>query len=129
MLMNEQGLFEWLHKEYQMAVNSEVSIDSSINEAVPPGFPSEYAKKLPDEKANYGRKQVNKKVYQLACILYSNASEDERKEHLKIIHTTAKLRNGIPPNGFISYQGWEKIYVWLLNHIANGQNLNGTEDL
>jgi superfamily II DNA or RNA helicase len=129
MLMKEQGLFEWLHKEYQIAVNSEVSIDSPINEAVPPGFTSEYAKKLPDEKANYGRRKVNKKVYQLACILYPNASEEERKEHLKIIHTKAKLRNGIPTNGFISYQGWEKIYVWLLNHIANGQNLNGTEDL
>lgn len=84
---------------------------------------------MPDKKAEYARKQVNKKVYQLACLLYPRASDEERKEHLKQIHTKAKLRNGIPLKEFIGYQSWEIIFLWLVDRIAHAQELKGTEDL
>ncbi|WP_013320675.1 DEAD/DEAH box helicase [Gloeothece verrucosa] len=129
MLMNEKGLFDWLHSEYQQDVNSRISSEATTNEEIPEGFPSEYSTWLPDKKVDYARKQVNKKVYQLACLLYPRASDEERKEHLKQIHTIAKRRNRIPLKKFIGYQSWEIIYLWLIDRIAHARDLKGTEDL
>ncbi len=128
--MNEPNFFELFYPKYQEAVNSETSINSINNEPIPDGFPSEYAIWLPDEKKKYASKQVHTKVNRLVFLLYPNADEKERKEHIKKVYTIAKQRNGITTQQrFIGYQGWEKIYSWLLDRIAHAQDLKGTEDL
>lgn len=127
--MNDPSFFELFRQKYREAVNSESSLDSSMYENIPPGFPSEYATWLPDQKADYARKEVNKKVNRLVYLLHPNAEKQERQKYLKEVHTKAKLKNGVRPSGFIGYQDWEKIYVWLLDRIAHAQELKETEDL
>lgn len=127
--MSDHHLYEIVRLAYQEAVNSESDENACKNEDIPSRFPSEYATWLPDRKAKYVRKEVNTKVYRLACILHPQANSEERKNHIKTIHNKAKLRNGVSLNGFIGYQGWEKIYEWLLDRIAHAQELQGTEDL
>jgi hypothetical protein len=63
-------------------------------------------------------------------LLYPKAEGKEQQQYIKKVYTIAKLKNGIPiGKDFIGYQGWEKIYVWLLDRIAHAQNLKGMEDL
>jgi|JFJP01.1.fsa_nt_gi DNA or RNA helicases of superfamily II len=128
--MNDTSFFELFRNKYREVVNSESSLDCSKQENIPPGFPSEYATWLPDEKADYARKQVQKKVNRLVFLLYPKAEGKEQQQYIKKVYTIAKLKNGIPiGKDFIGYQGWEKIYVWLLDRIAHAQNLKGMEDL
>lgn len=127
--MNDPAFFELFYPKYREAVNAESLSNTATSDEIPEGFPSEYATWLPDKKADYARKQVNKKVYYLACLLYPHATDIERKEHLKQIHTIAKQRNGIPLKKFIGYKSWETIYLWLLDRITHAQELKGTEDL
>jgi hypothetical protein len=128
--MNDLDLFNLFYQKYREVVNSESSPNSTKPEDIPPGFPSEYATWLPDEKANYARKQVHKKVNRLVFILHPQAKGEEQQNLIKKVYTIAKLRNGIPTGkDFIGYQGWEKIYVWLIDRIAHAQELKGTEDL
>jgi hypothetical protein len=62
--------------------------------------------------------------------LHPQAKGEEQQNLIKKVYTIAKLRNGIPTGkDFIGYQGWEKIYVWLIDRIAHAQELKGTEDL
>jgi superfamily II DNA or RNA helicase len=127
--ISDSNLYEIVRLAYQEAVNSESNKNACKNEDIPPGFPSEYAKFLPDEKVNYARKQVHKKVNHLVFNLYPKAEGEDRKKYLKDVHTRAKLNNGVSLNGFIGYKDWEKIYVWLIDRIAHAQKPKGTEDL
>ncbi|NEQ68157.1 MAG: DEAD/DEAH box helicase family protein [Symploca sp. SIO2D2] len=131
MLQHEQALFDLLRQEYQVTINQKSSNhNTSSTSEILLGFPSEYSSWLPDEKAKYVRKEVNKKTYRLACLLYSsNDSEEEIQEKVKKIHTKAKQKNGLPLNGFISYEGWEEIYAWLCDRIADAAKRKGMEDL
>jgi superfamily II DNA or RNA helicase len=127
--MNDSYLFAVFQQKYRQAINVESSANTTANQKVPLGFPAEYATKLPDEKADYARKQVRKKVNRLVFLLHPKAEGEQQQEYIKKVYTKAKLRNGIPINGFIGYQGWEAIYLWLLDRIAHAQELKGTEDL
>ncbi|MEC4813045.1 MAG: DEAD/DEAH box helicase family protein [Scytonema sp. PMC 1069.18] len=127
LLMNDEGQFNYLLQEYKQTINNVSNI--SCSSYVPPGFPSEYATFLPDKKINFARKKAHEKANRLAYIIFENASEEERVEGLKIIHTKAKLRNRLPLNGFIGYEGWEKIYHWLCNRIAEAKRIKGIDDL
>lgn len=127
LLMNDAGQFNYLLQEYKQTVNNASNTFSSCY--VPSGFPSEYASFLPDKKIDYVRKEANKKANRLAYILFGNASEQERVEGLKAIHTKAKQRNCLPTNGFIAYEGWERIYQWLCDRIAEAQRIKGIDDL
>ncbi|MGB3533200.1 MAG: DEAD/DEAH box helicase family protein [Microcoleaceae cyanobacterium] len=128
--ISDPSFFDIFHQKYREAVNLKSSPNASTTDQdIPLGFPSEYATWLPDEKADYVRKQVNSKVYRLACLLYPKANSEKRKVNIKNIHNQAKLKNGFRLNCFIGYQGWEKIDKWLLERIAHAQDLKGTEDL
>lgn len=128
--MSDPDFFDLFHQKYRESVNSESSLSPSESEYIPSGFPSEYATWLPDAKADYVRKQVQKKVNRLVFILYPKAEGKERKIYLQKVHTKAKYQNGIPiGKDFIGYQGWEKIYEWLLDRIARAQDLKGIEEL
>ena len=131
MLQRETSIFEVLSQEYETAIDSQPSVrDSPSTEDVPYGFPSEYATWHPDDKCKYASKQVDKKVKHLAYLLYPSMADKEKSSKFKEIHTKAKLRNRISPkNSFIGHKGWEKIYSWLLDRIANAKEVNGMEDL
>lgn len=101
--MSDPSFFEIFHQKYREAVNSETPFDSTTNEPIPDGFPSEYATWLADKKAGYARKQVNKKVNHLVFILHPEAEGKQRKDYLKEVHTIAKQRNGIPFNGSLEH--------------------------
>ena len=101
---------------------------TSSAESVPQGFPSEYASWLPDAKNKYASKQAHTKVKRLAYLLYPSIDEKERGEKIKEIHNKAKLKNGLSPKSFIGHEGWEQIYVWACNRIAEAAQLKGTED-
>lgn len=125
MLQGDTALFHLLHQEYQAAVNQSTDNQNSVNtEDIPLGFPSEYAKYLPDEKAKYVRKEVNKKAYRLACLIYSSDDEDEIKKKVKGIHSRAKKKFKLPANGFIGHEGWEQIYTWLCDRIKDAEARN-----
>jgi hypothetical protein len=128
-LMEDKALFELLRQQYEEAINNAPSIKSFSSTYVPPGFPSEYVSFLPDKKSTFASKEAHTKANRLAYLLYPNATQEERVARLKQIHTKAKLRNNLPVKGFISYEGWEKIYEWLCDRIAEAQRLKGTEDL
>ena len=129
LLMDEKDVFELLRKEYEAAINQISSTDSSLSAFIPPEFPSEYAGFLPDQKTSFARKKANDKVYRLACILHPNDNTEERQETLKQIHTKAKLRNCFSTDAFIGHQGWERIYKWLCDRIAEAKQLKGIDDL
>ncbi len=127
--MSDPDFFDLFHHKYRESVNSESSSDSSQPEDIPPDFPSESATWLPDAKANYARKKVHKKVKHLVSILYPKAEGEDRKKYLQEVYKEAYRKNGVRPNGFISYREWEKIYEWLIDRIAHAQDLKGTEDI
>lgn len=130
MLQKEPGLFELLRQEYEVAFEKTATNSSASEADVPLGFPSEYAGYLSDQKIKFARKEANTKANRLAFLLYHSASDEERKEKLKQIHTIAKQRNGLPiKDSFIGHEGWERVYLWLCNRIADAENLKGTEDL
>lgn len=130
LLQKEPGLFELLRQEYEVAFERTATNSSASEADVPLGFPSEYASYLPDEKIKFARKEANTKANRLAFRLYPSASEEERKEKLKQIHTLAKQRNGLPvKDSFIAHGGWEQVYIWLCDRIADAENLKGIEDL
>jgi len=128
-LMEDNDLFELYRKQYEQAINKRANSHGNYSTYIPPGFPSEYATFLPTKKISFASKQVNTKVYRLACILFSNSSQEERSQQVKQIHSKAKLRNNLPLNGFIGHEGWERIYEWICDHIANAQKLKGMDDL
>ena len=126
-LMEETALFHLYRPKYEEAINNGVNNNHSTY--VPLGFPSEYATYLPTQKISFASKQVNTKVYRLACILFPNSSQEERSQYAKQIHTKAKLRNKLPLDGFIGHEGWERIYEWVCDRIANAQKGEGMDYL
>lgn len=128
MLMKETAIFELLRKEYEEAVNKEASNENASSTYVPYGFPSEYATMLPDQKSKYVRAEANTKAYRLACILYPDINKEDRPEKVRQIHTQAKLKNKLPVNGFIGYEGWERIYEWLCDRINDALTRKGMND-
>ena len=129
MLVAEKAVFDVLRKEYEDAINEMSNSRGNLSAAIPQGFPSEYDKYLPTKKTVFARGEVNKKAWRLACILYASASEEEKKEKVKQIHTKAKLRNCLSTNTYIGHEGWEKIHQWLCDRIAEAPRLKGVEDL
>ena len=75
------------------------------------------------------QKELHQKANRLAYLLYPSLNDKERAEKLKEIHYKAKLRNNVSSRKRIGYKGWEKIYSWLCDRIADAQQLKGTEDL
>lgn len=129
MLMKEHAIFEILRQDRLEAINKTSSAQNSSSASVPQGFPSEYASYLPDKKISFASREANRKAYRLACILFPNVGDEERQELVKQIHTKAKQRNKLPLGGFIGYEGWERVYLWLCDRIANAQRMKGIEDL
>ena len=127
--ISDPSFFELFSQKYREAVNSDSSFDFSNNEDIPPGFPSEYSRMLPDEKIKYARTEVNKKVYHLVRLLHPNAEGEDEKKYIQKVHTKAKLRNGVRLKGFIGYKEWEKIYLWLRDRIDDAKNLKATQDI
>lgn len=129
MLQGEPALFDLLHQEYQLTINKSTNNQKSLHlEDIPIGFPSEYADYLPDEKAKYARKEVNKKAYRLACLMYSSDDEAELKKKVKEIHSRAKRKFKFRANDFIGYEGWEQIYTWLCGRIKDAEARKCQED-
>lgn len=126
-LVNDAGMFNYLYEQYKQAVNNDST--QSTSSYIPPGFPSEYADFMPDQKITYTSKEIHKKVNRLSYMLVGNKNEEKRVEAIKVIYTKAKQRNCLPANRFIGYQGLEKMYEWLCNAISKASNLNGVEDL
>ncbi|MEO0934020.1 MAG: hypothetical protein AAFY21_09760, partial [Cyanobacteria bacterium J06641_2] len=111
MLQGEPALFNLLHQEYQSSVNKNFNNKKSIyTENIPHGFISEYVNYLPEEKANYARKKVDEKVYDLARLMYSDNDEKEIKKRVKEIHYKAKRKYKLSVNGFVEYEEWEQVY-------------------
>jgi superfamily II DNA or RNA helicase len=129
MLMRDKPMFELLYQQYRDAQNSNPVERNASNINVPSGFPSEYANFLPDEKLKFARKEVNKKAFHLACILSPNATKEELEKKVQEIYGKAKRKHGLPLNGFISYEGWEKIYHWLCARIVDANRIKGEENL
>lgn len=131
MLLEDKDLFDLYRRRYEEVVDQMSTKQDSSSTVIPDGFPSEYQEFLPTKKTAFARKLANKKAFHLACILYPKDSKEEREEKVKKIHTKAKLRNSIPPNNtFIAHEGWERIYQWLLDRIAEvPTRIRGIEDL
>jgi len=131
MLMRDKDkpLFELLYQQYRDAQNNDPVERKSSSANVPSGFPSEYADLLPDEKLKWTRREVNKKAFHLACILSPNASPEEREKKIQEIYGKAKRRHGIPLKGFVNYEGWEKLYHWLCDRIAQANGIKKDGDL
>lgn len=130
MLMRDKAMFEFLYQQYRDAQNNNPVENNSSTNTAPQGFPAEYTNFLPDEKIKFARKEVNKKVFRLASMLLPNdvSSEDKEKQISKI-YGKAKQKHGLPLNGFISYEGWEKIYRWLCDRIIAAKDIKNQEDL
>lgn len=134
---SDSAWFEVLKQQYESAITSKnINTNGCSTKDVPFGFPSEYANWLSDEKTKYARKQAHTKAKRLAYLLYPKAIKNEQrdkekeiKKHIQIIHTKAKERNDIPPQEFIGHEGWEKIYLWLVDRIADAPEIGSTEDL
>lgn len=129
LLMNDNALFELLRQGYEDAINQQINTQDCSSAYVPPGFPSEYASFLPDKKTSFARKEAHTKASRLAYLLFGNATQEEWKEGLKQIHTKAKLRNNLSVKGFIGHEGWERVYGWLCDRIADVPRVKGIEDL
>ncbi|MBH8554683.1 DEAD/DEAH box helicase family protein [Nostocaceae cyanobacterium CENA357] len=131
MLKDDKALFDILRREYEEALNQISNTQSSSSAVIPDGFPSEYERYLPTKKTAFARREANKKAYRLACILYGNASEEDKREKVKQIHTIAKSRNCLPTNNsFIAHEGWERVYQWLRERITDAPTrIKGIEDL
>jgi superfamily II DNA or RNA helicase len=136
-LQSDSALFEVLKQQYELTITSK-NINPNVysSQDVPSGFPSEYANWLADEKTKYASKEAHTKAQRLAYLLYPKALKDKQidkeqeiKKNIQIIHTKAKEQNGISPQSFIGYEGWEKIYLWLLDKIAHKSEIESTEDL
>ena len=128
MLQEEKALFELLRQEF-LANQTPNNHTNSSTEDVPDGFPSEYAGWLADEKKKFASSQAHKKAQHLAYVLYPNGTQGQIAEAIKEIHTVSKRRCQVSLSGHIGYQGWEKIYLWLIGRIAEAHRLKGTEDL
>lgn len=128
MFQEEPELFETLRVQYETTTGASIKLHFSPPRQIPDAFPSEYADWLPDEKEKYARQQVQKKVNQLAYQLKGSDNNDHQ-ETVKAIHTKAKRRNSLPLNGFIGHEGWERIYAWLCEKIANSNRIDSLEDL
>jgi len=129
LLIKDQPLFNLLYQEYQ-TVPIRTPINHNFSTApVPQGFPSEYASKVDDEKLEFARKEANVKAYRLACLLYPSATGEEKKARVQQIHVWAKQKHRLPLNGFIGYEGWEKIYLSLRDRIADEQRKKGNKNL
>lgn len=128
MLQGDRALFELLRQEF-LGNSTSNSIPESPAENVPDGFPSEYAKWLADEKKKYASSQAHKKAQHLAYILYPDGKKGKIAEAIREIHTVSKRRCNLSLSGHIGYQGWEKIYLWLMGRIAKAHKIKGTEDL
>lgn len=127
--MKDRPLFNLLYQEYQ-AVPRRTPINQNFSTPpIPQGFPSEYANWLDDEKLEFVRDKANKKAYRLACILYPNATEEEKKAKVKEIHTKAKRAKKLRAGEFIGHEGWENIYQWLCDRIADANKIKGKENL
>lgn len=130
MLQGESALFDLLRQEYEIAIGSTGNDDSNLSEEdIPDGFPSEYGTWLNDEKRKYASKEAHTKAQRLAYILYPDAKKGKIANAIKEIHTVAKRRCEVSLHGHIGHKGWEKIYLWLLERIADAHQLKGTEDL
>ena len=128
MLQGDKALFELLRQEFLGKSTSGIATNSAT-EDIPDGFPSEYATWLADEKKKYASSQAHKKAQRLAYILYPDGKKGKIAEAIKEIHTVSKRRCNLPLSGHIGYQGWEKIYLWLMGRIAKAHEIKGTEDL
>ncbi|MGA9379250.1 MAG: hypothetical protein WBV73_10810, partial [Phormidium sp.] len=128
-LMEDKALFDLYRQQYEQAINEGVNGESTYSTYVPPGFPSEYATYLPTKKIDVASREANRKVRHLSYVLFPSLSKDERKEKIRQIHTKAKLRNNLPLKGFIGPEGWERIYEWVCDRIANAQKGEGMDDL
>ncbi|NEQ11230.1 MAG: hypothetical protein F6K37_36620, partial [Moorea sp. SIO4E2] len=131
MLQRDQPLFNLLRNEYQSTIKPINSNRKTYStEDVPQGFPSEYSSLLSNDKLEYARKQAHQKAKRLSYILYPNTANDqERAERIKEIHTKAKQKHTLPLKDFIGHKGWEQIYVWLCDRIADAKQRKETEDL
>ncbi|HLO52152.1 MAG TPA: hypothetical protein VK211_27375, partial [Kamptonema sp.] len=128
-LMVDKPSFEFLYQQYRDAQNNNPLESDVSGSNVPHGFPSEYAKFLPDEKLKFARKEVNKKAFHLARLLLPNASSEELEKKIQEIYGIAKRRHGLPLKGFVSYEGWEKIYSWLCDRIVHANRIKKEENL
>ncbi|MEO1763929.1 MAG: hypothetical protein AAFR83_18650, partial [Cyanobacteria bacterium J06629_18] len=129
MLQGEPALFNLLHQEYQSSINKNFNNQKSIyTKSIPSGFISEYVNYLPEEKANYARKKVDEKVYDLARLMYSDNDEKEIKKRVKEIHYKAKRKYKLSVNGFVEYEEWEQVYIWLCERITDAEVRKGRED-
>lgn len=128
MLQGEPALFDLLNQEYQSAINENENNRESVHtEDIPNGFTSEYANYLPKEKANYARKKVHETAYDLACLMYSNDSEEELKKRVKEIQSKAYRKYKLPVNGFIRHEKWEQVYIWLCERIKDAEDRKSGE--
>jgi len=130
MLQGDRALFELLRQEF-LGNSTSNSVTESPAEKVPDGFPSEYATWLLDEKTNYARKQAHTKAQNLAYTLYPSINNYQLGKRISEIHTISRRRCEQSLTGHIGHEGWEEIYLWLLDRIAdaNQRKLEGTEDL
>lgn len=122
-LKEDNALFEFLYQQYQVKTSNgkkDKNTDTHTHN-VPEGFPSDYGSWLKAEKDKYASKQVNKKANHLAYIYYPD-DKDGRTKYLREIHTEAKRIHNLPFDGYISHEGWEKIYRWLEEKIANASS-------
>ena len=130
MLMEDKGLFNYYRAEYEKAVDQISTNQGSSSTVIPDGFPSEYADYLSTKKAIFTRKEVNTKAARLAFLLYGKVSTREMEEKMAQIHSVAKRRNGLKNDTFIGHEGWERIYKWLCDRIAEAPTrIRGIEDL
>ncbi|OCQ99345.1 hypothetical protein BCD64_12420 [Nostoc sp. MBR 210] len=130
MLMEDKGLFDLYRMEYEKVVNQISNDQGSASTVIPDGFPSEYKDYLPTKKIAFASRAANKKAGRLVYLLYGNPSQEEMKEKVAQIHSIAKRRNCLKNDTFIGHEGWERIYKWLCDRIAEAPTrIRGIEDL